>query len=130
MTLIDQPHTSVSGELTPEAVSGFRHRFEQDSNAVRMQNAVTRTGLDDVALRRDRFIAIPSSVSNRLDDWKVNQPDEERPLLALRRPQPDARRHEAASGRQGLRIQPEPRDVLGQARAGQLLARRHRLDRG
>ncbi|AMM21921.1 aminopeptidase [Frondihabitans sp. PAMC 28766] len=71
MTLIDQPHTSVSGALTSEAVSGFRHRFEHDSNAVRMQNAVTRTGLDDVALRRERFVAIPSSVSNRLDDWKV-----------------------------------------------------------
>lgn len=76
MTITDQaPATDTSSastsSLTADTVSGFRRRFEADAGAVRMQNAVTRTTIDDVALRRDRFVSIGSSVSNRLDDWKV-----------------------------------------------------------
>ncbi|BDZ49610.1 aminopeptidase [Frondihabitans sucicola] len=57
--------------LTAETLDEFRSDFLADANAVRMQNAVTRTTLDDIALRRDRFVGIPSTVSHRLDDWKV-----------------------------------------------------------
>jgi bleomycin hydrolase len=73
----DQPRTATdptgtaTDELTADTLGAFRRSFADDANAVRMQNAVTRTSIDDVALDRDAFVRIPASVSNRLDDWKV-----------------------------------------------------------
>src|SRR5699024_10730260 len=50
-----------------------------------------------------------------------DEPEEVRALLAVRRTEPAARGHAGAPGRQGFRVLPELRHVLGQAGAGELL---------
>ncbi len=49
----------------------FRNEFINDPERVRMQNAVTRVGIDDVALRHDRVVSLDTTMSVRLDDWEV-----------------------------------------------------------
>ena len=60
-----------------------------------------------------------------------HQPGAQRPVLAVRRAQPAARRASMREdGPQGLRVLPELRHVLGQDRARQLLPRGHHRDGG
>ncbi|MEM8737939.1 MAG: C1 family peptidase [Planctomycetota bacterium] len=49
----------------------MRSAFAADPERVRMQNAVTRTALDDVALNRGVVTGIDHTFSHVLDDWSV-----------------------------------------------------------
>ena len=60
-----------SGVLTAAVLRGFADSFSADTAAVRMQNAVTRAGLDEVAVNHARQMALSTTMSNRLDDWSV-----------------------------------------------------------
>ena len=62
---------AVSGTLTPAVLRGLAAAFIADSTAVRMQNAVTRSGLDEVAANHARQISLSTTMSNRLDNWAV-----------------------------------------------------------
>ena len=62
---------AVSGTLTPAVLRGLAAAFTADSTAVRLQNAVTRSGLDDVAANHARQISLSTTMSNRLDNWAV-----------------------------------------------------------
>lgn len=59
------------GILTPEALQGLAQSFMTDANAVRMQNAVTRTGIDQVAANHARQVILSPTMSHRLDNWTV-----------------------------------------------------------
>ena len=94
------------------------------------QNAVTRVTVDDVAINREIVNGTEHSLSVLLDDWKVtNQERSGRCWLfaglnLLR---------VGAMHKMGLKefeFSPELRDVLGQARARQLLPRGDHRDRG
>lgn len=66
-----QPDGGTSGTLTGSVLRGFAESFAADPAAVRMQNAVTRSGVDEVAVNHARQVSISTSMSNRLDDWTV-----------------------------------------------------------
>ncbi|MET9450913.1 aminopeptidase C [Streptomyces cinerochromogenes] len=57
--------------LTPDQVEAFEKEFAARPANRLMQNAVTRTPVDDVALDRRVLTGIDHSVSHHLDDWKV-----------------------------------------------------------
>ena len=57
--------------LSKARIAVFRNEFINDPERVRMQNAVTRVGIDDVALRHDRVVSLDTTMSVRLDDWEV-----------------------------------------------------------
>jgi bleomycin hydrolase len=59
------------GVLTPAVLRGLARSFAADAGAVAMQNAVTRAGLDQVAVQRTRQVALSTTMSHRLDDWAV-----------------------------------------------------------
>ena len=59
------------GVLTAAVLRGFADSFSADAAAVRMQNAVTRSGLDEVAVNHARQMALSTTMSHRLDDWSV-----------------------------------------------------------
>lgn len=58
-------------ELTPDVLRGLADAFAADPAATRMQNAVTRSGLEQVAVNHARQVALSRTVSHRLDDWTV-----------------------------------------------------------
>lgn len=62
---------AASDTLTPAVLRGLAAAFTADSTAVRMQNAVTRSGLDEVAANHARQISLSTTMSNRLDNWTV-----------------------------------------------------------
>ncbi|MDI5961231.1 C1 family peptidase [Streptomyces sp. SL13] len=57
--------------LTPDQLELFEKGFAARSANRLMQNAVTQTPVDDVALDRRVVTGIDHSVSHHLDDWKV-----------------------------------------------------------
>src|SRR5665647_1278576 len=59
------------GTLTPEVLQGLARSFAADAGAVRMQNAVTRAGIDQVAVNRARQVSLSTTMSHRLDNWTV-----------------------------------------------------------
>jgi len=59
------------GSLTPDRIAELNAAFTADPERVRMQNAVTRTAIDDVALRRDVVTTTDHTFRHRLDDWAV-----------------------------------------------------------
>ena len=65
------PAGSPTHALTPEQITGWRRGFEHDPALQRMQNAVTRTTLDDVALDRRVVSRTDHTFSHVLDDWTV-----------------------------------------------------------
>lgn len=58
-------------QLTPDLLARFRESIAGDPAHRLAMNAVTRAGLDEVALDRAREVATPPVVSHRLDDWQV-----------------------------------------------------------
>ena len=57
--------------LAPQRIAELRTAFAADPQRVRMQNAVTRTAIDDVALRRDVVTTTDHTFRHHLDDWAV-----------------------------------------------------------
>ncbi len=58
-------------KLTFDRIAAYNSDFVGNPELVRMQNAVTRVSVDEVALRHERVVSLPTSMSNRLDDWTV-----------------------------------------------------------
>ncbi|MCX7011797.1 MAG: C1 family peptidase [Candidatus Sumerlaeota bacterium] len=65
-----EPQTT-NGALTPERLAELRREFADHPTARLMQNAVTQTSVDDVALNRSIVTQADHTFSNLLDDWKV-----------------------------------------------------------
>src|SRR5215510_5760781 len=63
------PHEDAT--LTGQDIDLLRKQFTADPAYRRMQNAVTQTTIDDVALDRQIVTAIDHATSHLLDDWKV-----------------------------------------------------------
>jgi bleomycin hydrolase len=57
--------------LTHDDVALLRKQFAADPAYRRMQNAVTQTSIDDIALDRQIVTQTDHAVSHLLDDWKV-----------------------------------------------------------
>lgn len=57
--------------LTPTTLQSLAEAFTADRVAVLMQNAVTRAGLEQVAVNHARQVGISTTVSHRLDNWTV-----------------------------------------------------------
>jgi bleomycin hydrolase len=57
--------------LTHDDVALLRKQFAADPAYRRMQNAVTQTSIDDIALDRQIVTRTDHAVSHLLDDWKV-----------------------------------------------------------
>lgn len=66
----DHPETSPA-ELTDDDLAALSDQFARRPELKRMQNAVVRVGVADVALDNDVVVSMSHSVSHRLDDWKV-----------------------------------------------------------
>jgi bleomycin hydrolase len=56
-------------DLAPDVLERFAKAFDADPTARLLQNAVTKTQVDDIALDRRVVTSIDHSVSNLLDDW-------------------------------------------------------------
>ena len=67
----DNPAGDDPAALSPARLDALRAAFASDPHAGRMQNAVTRTPIDDVALRRDVVATTDHVFRHRLDDWAV-----------------------------------------------------------
>lgn len=61
----------TSNALSAAQLDELRRAFAADPSLKRSQNAVTRVGVDEIALDHDVAAHISSTVSNRLDDWAV-----------------------------------------------------------
>lgn len=57
--------------ITPEDVAALRAEFAASPTNRLVQNAVTQTTIDDIALDREVLNGIDLTVSHRLDDWTV-----------------------------------------------------------
>jgi bleomycin hydrolase len=64
----DTPNDSA---LTLDRLSALREQFDDNPANHVAQNAVTKTGLDEVALNRRVVTSIDHTFSDLLDDWKV-----------------------------------------------------------
>ena len=62
---------SVSGGLDEQTLAGLRESFASDPRNRLMQNAVTQTAVDDVALNREIITSTDHTFSHHLDDWEV-----------------------------------------------------------
>ncbi|GGS74087.1 aminopeptidase C [Streptomyces cinerochromogenes] len=62
---------AMERSLTPDRIEWFEKEFAARPANRLMQNAVTQTPVDDVALDRRVLTGIDHSVSHHLDDWKV-----------------------------------------------------------
>ena len=60
-----------TSSLTPEHLSRLSESFRASPELKRMQNAVVRVGIEEVALDNDVVTSLSTAVSHRLDDWKV-----------------------------------------------------------
>ncbi len=67
----DASRQAMDRGLTPDQIEVFEKEFAARPANRLMQNAVTRTPVDDVALDRRVLTGIDHSVSHHLDDWKV-----------------------------------------------------------
>lgn len=71
---VHPPHRGASlrePALTPADLELFDKSFAANPTYRAMQNAVTQTSVDNIALDRDVVTSIDPTVSNLLDDWKV-----------------------------------------------------------
>ncbi|MGB0591514.1 MAG: aminopeptidase C [Myxococcota bacterium] len=64
-------HPTSLPELTIERLAALDEGFRTDPIARLVQNAVTQTSADDVALNREVVSGTDTTFSTRLDDWKV-----------------------------------------------------------
>jgi len=79
MTLTSGIHTSAApladavaaGALSATVLRDLAATFTADPVAVRMQNAVARTGIDQIAVNHERTVSLSTTMSNRLDNWTV-----------------------------------------------------------
>jgi bleomycin hydrolase len=69
-TLMETPAVTA-GALTPDDLSAFQDDFMSKPAYRLMQNAVTETSIEAVALNRDVVTRADHSFSVHLDDWKV-----------------------------------------------------------
>ncbi|GAA3733768.1 C1 family peptidase [Streptomyces tremellae] len=67
----DDSRPAVPRALTPDQIEAYEKDFAARPANQLMQNAVTRTSVDDVALDRRVLTGIDHSVSHHLDDWKA-----------------------------------------------------------
>ncbi len=67
----DNSRQAMDRSLTPDQIEFFEKEFAARPVNRLMQNAVTQTPVDDVALDRRVLTSIDHSVSHHLDDWKV-----------------------------------------------------------
>ncbi|WP_346346625.1 C1 family peptidase [Streptomyces sp. SID161] len=67
----DDSRPAMERDLTPDQLEAFEKEFDARPANRLMQNAVTRTPVDDVALDRRILTGIDHSVSHHLDDWKA-----------------------------------------------------------
>jgi bleomycin hydrolase len=67
----DDSRPAQARNLTPDQIDLFEKGFAARPGNRLMQNAVTQTPVDDVALDRRILTGIDHSVSHHLDDWKV-----------------------------------------------------------
>ena len=119
----------MDGTLAAGDLERLRKDFSANPAYRLAQNAVTRVTVDDVAINREIVNSIDHSLSTTLDDWKVtNQERSGRCWLfaGLNLLRVGVMRKMRA---QGVRVLAELRDVLGQARARQLLPRGDHRDR-
>ena len=61
----------MSGKVTKKRIKELRKAFAADAGAKVVQNAVTATTVQNVALSRDVVVNTDFSFSTKLDDWKV-----------------------------------------------------------
>ncbi len=61
----------MSTALSADQIQQLRKEFEADPHLRVMQNAVTQTRVQDIALDRAVVTSIDPTMSNLLDDWKV-----------------------------------------------------------
>lgn len=61
----------MDGAITPADIDALRKEFARDPAHRVVQNAVTQTTIDDVALDREIVVRTDHTVSHLLDDWKV-----------------------------------------------------------
>ncbi len=62
---------ATQGGLDEKTLTDLRTTFEADARNRLMQNAVTQTAVDDVALNRAVVTSIDHTFSHHLDDWEV-----------------------------------------------------------
>lgn len=61
----------TTAPLTLENVVELQSNFSKDPVLKRTQNAIARVSVDDLAIDHQRATALTTTVSNRIDDWKV-----------------------------------------------------------
>jgi bleomycin hydrolase len=66
-----EPARNGVGALTPATLRQLADAVDGNPQTVRMQNAVTRAGLEQVAVNHARQVGLSTTVSHRLDDWAV-----------------------------------------------------------
>jgi bleomycin hydrolase len=69
-TLMETPSVTT-GALTPDDLSSFQDDFNAKPAYRLMQNAITETSIEAVALNREIVTRADHSFSVHLDDWKV-----------------------------------------------------------
>ncbi|HEY7710100.1 MAG TPA: C1 family peptidase, partial [Candidatus Entotheonella sp.] len=69
-TLMQAPHTTA-GVLSPDDLVAFQKDFASQPAYRLMQNAVTETAIDTVALNREIVTRADHTFSIHLDEWKV-----------------------------------------------------------
>ncbi len=71
MTSKAKKSVNSAAALSAKRIGELRASFEKDAYNERMQNAVTQTTINDIALRRSVVTATAHTFSVRLDDWGV-----------------------------------------------------------
>jgi bleomycin hydrolase len=63
--------TATASALSSEHIASFQRSFRSNPAYRVVQNAVTQTSVDDIALNREVITSIDHSFSTTLDDWSV-----------------------------------------------------------
>ncbi|NYE95454.1 bleomycin hydrolase [Psychromicrobium silvestre] len=63
--------TSPNPSLTTEQIATLQESFAADPILKQRQNAIVRVSVDELAIDHQLATALSSTVSNRIDDWKV-----------------------------------------------------------
>jgi bleomycin hydrolase len=63
--------TATESAMSPDHIASFQHSFRTNPTYRVVQNAVTQTSVDDIALNRDIVTSMDHSFSTTLDDWSV-----------------------------------------------------------
>src|SRR6266436_9242739 len=63
--------TATTAALSYDHIASFQDSFRTNPAYRVVQNAVTQTSVDDIALNREIVMAIDHSFSTTLDDWAV-----------------------------------------------------------